>query len=276
MKKRFILTLFILFSILISGTGEAFVPQAPHLLHLVIKKIRKPGGIEARQTRKILNYEDTGDGFVEIEEKLSFLSPDKIRVDVISDTATNFSVESDSRFIRVKDGMTVSNDRSPVDLYTDILLYRDYESLLTRLNLAGIDTTRVSFQRYDDTICYVIGNPQEKRSLFVGLWIEKDTLLPVKYVIKKKGWLVEFFYKDWRKISRTWYPMKVNIFLDNQLFALIDVKNIVLKTGFSRSLFDIDHIRRLYPENDSTPFDENTRQVEELDKRIEDFKKLYE
>ncbi len=276
MKKRFILTFFIVFSILVSGPGEAFVPQTPHLLHLVIKKIREPGGIEARQTRKILNYEGTGDGFVEIEEQLSFLSPDKIRADVISDTATNFSVKSASRFIRVKDGVTVSHDRSPVDLYTDILLYRDYQSLLNQLNLAGIDTSRVSFQRYNNTICYVIGTPQEKRSRFVGLWIEKDTLFPVKYVINKNGWLVEFFYKDWRKISRTWYPMKINIFLDNKLFALIDVKNIVLKTGFSRSLFDIDHIRRLYPENDSTPPDENSRQVEELDKRLEDFKKLYE
>jgi hypothetical protein len=49
-----------------------------------------------------------------------------------------------------------------------------------------------------------------------------------------------------------------------------------LESGFSLSLFDIEEIRRLYPEPKSDPFDENTRQVEELDRRLEDFKKLYE
>jgi hypothetical protein len=105
----------------------------------------------------------------------------------------------------------------------------------------------------------------EKGRPFASLWIEKDTYLPKKYVIKKNGWLVEFFYDKWQKVSKTWYPMQVSIFLDNQLFAMVDVKSFDLESGFSPELFDIEKIERLFPKNDPNSVDENTRQVEELD-----------
>lgn len=259
-----------------TGKGEAFVPQAPHLLHLVIEKIRQPAGIEAGQTRKILNYADTGEDVITVEEKIYFLPPNQFRIETLSDHGTRFVVESGSGFVSVVDGVTVSHEKSPMDLYTDILLYRDHESLMNQLTLAGIDTERVSLQRYNDTICYVIGRPLEKGKPFAGLWIEKDSFLPIKYVAPKNGLLVECFYRNWQKISKTFYPMQISIFLDTQLFAMIDVNTIELKSGFALSLFDIEHIEQLYPKKNPDPFDENSRQVEELDKRIEDFKKLYE
>ncbi|MCK5696463.1 MAG: hypothetical protein KAH62_07735 [Desulfobacula sp.] len=280
MKKYFCLTFFILFFnlffILVSGTGEAFVPQTLHLLHLVIQKIKQPVGIQAYQTKKILNYKDTGKGFAELEEKLIYAYPNQLRADIISDTMTSFSVESDFRFVKVMEGVIVSHEKPLVDLYTDILLYRDHESLLNQLDMAGIDTTKVSFQRYNDIICYVIGRSVEKDKPFAGLWIEKESFLPIKYVLEKNGWLVEFFYNKWQRVSKTWYPMQVSIFLDNQLFAMVHVRSFDLKSGFPSSLFDIEHIKQLYPENDPDFFDKNLQEIDELDKRIEDFKKLYE
>lgn len=286
MKKSFYLAFFILFFnlvfILASGTAEAFVPRTPHLLHLVIQKIKQPVGIQAYQTKKILNYKDTGKGFTQLEEKLIYAYPNRLRSDIVSDTVTSFSVESDFRFVKVMEGVIVSHEKSLLDLYTDILLYRDPESLLNQLDLAGIDTTTVSLQRYNDTICYVIGSPftltgtREKGKPYAGLWIEKDSFFPVKYVVEKNGWLVEFFYNNWQRVSRTWYPMQVSIFLDNQLFAMVHVRSFDLKSGFSSSLFDIEYIDRLYPENGPDSFNENLQEIDELEKRIEDFKKLYE
>ncbi|MBU1343869.1 MAG: hypothetical protein KKE44_17220 [Proteobacteria bacterium] len=276
MKKRVLAAVSILFFTLLSGMGEAFVPTTPHLLHLVMEKIKQPVGIEAYQTKKIINYKDTEKGVVELEEKLSFLYPNRFRSQIISDTTTGFSVESEFRFIKVMGAVTVSQEKAPVDLYTDILLYRDSELLLDQLTLAGVDTTVVSFQRYNDTICYVIGRSLEKGKPFAGLWIEKDTFLPIKYVVEKNGWVIEFFYKNWQQISKTWYPMQGNIFLDKQLFAIIDVNTIDLTSNFSLSLFDIAYIEQLYPKSNPDTLDENTKQVNELDKRIDDFKKLYE
>ena len=265
-----------LFFILMPGMGEAFVPQAPHLLLLVVEKIKQPVGIEAFQTKKIFNYQDKQEGYVELKEKLIYVYPNRLRSAIISGTITGFSVESDFKFLKVTDGVIVSQDKPPIDMYTDILLYRDYKSLLNKLSLAGIDTTKVSLQRYNDIICYVIGRSPAKGKPFAGLWIEKDTFLPMKYVVEKNGLMVESLYLNWQRFSKTWYPMQVSIFLDNQLFAMVDMKSLDLKSGFSASLFDIEHIERLYPRNDPGSLDENSKQVDELDKRLENFKNLYE
>jgi len=274
MNKRFFPTFFMLLYILMPGMGEAFVPQAPHLLHLVVEKIKQPAGIEAFQVKNILGSPDRGNE-IEIKEKLIYVYPNRLRTQIISDTMTSFSVESDFRFVKVKDGVIISHNKPSIDMYTDILFYRNHESFLKQISLAGIDTDKVSLQRYDDIICYVIGRSLEKGKPFAGLWIEKDTFLPVKYVVEKNGIKVEFLYHNWQRFSRTWYPMQVSILLDNQVFAEIDVKSFVLKSGFSTSLFDINYIEQLYPKNNSDSLDENSRQFDELGKRLEDFKKLY-
>jgi len=276
MKHKFFLTFFIVFFVLASGTGEAFVPQTLHLLHLVIEKIKQPVGIEAFQTKKVINYEDSETGFFELDEKLIYLYPGRFRSQIVLNPTINFNVESELGFIKVTDGAVVSHNKSLVDLYTDILLYRDHDSLFNQLMLVGIDITKVSFQRYNDTICYVIGRPLEKGKPFAGLWIEKDTFFPFKYVVEKNGRMVEFFYGNWQRISKTWYPMRVSIFLDDRLFAMVDVKSFVLKTGFSPVLFDIEHIKQLYPDNDPDFFDENLQQVDKLYKSIENLNKSYE
>ena len=278
MKTRFFSTLFMLSFILLTGSGEAFVPQAPHLIYLVVDKIKQPVGIEIVQTKKILNFKDTPNGYLELEERLIYAYPNQLRSEIISEPLTSFSVESDFRFIKVKNRVIVSHEKPLVDLYTDILFYRDHESLLKQISLAGIDTEKVSFQRYEDTICYVIGS-LEKAIPHSSLWIEKESFLPVKYVVEKNGLKVEFLYLNWQRYSKTWYPMQVSIFLDHQLFATVDVQRFDLKSGLSPSLFAIDHIEQSYPKNNPDPadsLDENSKQVDELGKRLEDFKKLYE
>jgi hypothetical protein len=264
MEKRLFLSIFTVFLFLSGGMAQAFVPQPSHLLYLVINKIKQPVGIEVWQIRKILNYQgsepdyfepvdsepvDPAPAYFEFEEKLIFSYPDKLRVQRISQTLESFSIESNFNFIKIVDGVITSHDKSLPDLYSDILLYRDHETLLNQLAHSGIDTAKVSMQRYNDTICYVLGAFSGKNDDFPGLWIEKDTFLPVKYVVEKNGKRVEFFYKNWQKVSKTLYPMQIHIFLDNRLFAMINVKNFHLRSGFLPVLFDLDDTQKIYPEN---------------------------
>lgn len=214
---------------------------------------------------------------VEVDEKLVYLFPGKFRSDIFSDTVSRFYVESDSQFVKVADGRVVSLKKSPVDFYTDPLLYRDHESLLKQLVLAGVDTKGVTFKRLDNKICYFIG-PSLNQNESTGLWIEKTTLFPVRYVIEKDGWKVAFHYENWQRVSRTWYPMQITIFVDNQVFAKIDVKQFELESGFPAVLFDVNHIQGQYPAGTRTQ--EKGAKVpgrfDELDTQIENFRKLYE
>ncbi|MFH2092355.1 MAG: hypothetical protein ABIJ31_08325 [Pseudomonadota bacterium] len=277
MKIRFLFSFFVLFCILQPCTGRAFVPQTPHLLHLVVQKIKQPVGLYVFQTKTIVDCDAIQEEGVSLQEALLYQYPNQLRSEVKSNPAATLSVESGFKFIKVINGETVSKEKSFIDLYTDILLYRDHESLIGQLALEGIDVTKVTFQRYDNTICYVIGQPRGKGQPFAGLWIEKETFLPVRYVVEKKDWMVECLYSNWQLVSRTWYPMQITIFLDSQLFATINVNHIDLKSDFSPGIFDISRIERLYPEKLEPGFlDENSKEKDELNKRIEEFKKLYE
>ena len=267
MKKKLLLPFFLLFSFLFSGTSTAFVPQAPHLLYLVMQKIKQPVGIEAFQSKKFFNYENSEDIYVELEEKLIYLYPNQMRSQILSEVTTNFYVESDFEYVKISDGAVSSYDKPLVEQYTDILIYRDHETLFTQLALSGIDTSKVSFQRYDDKICYVIGNSQENGKNFPGLWIEKETFLPVKYVVEKNSQKVEILYDNWQKVSRTMYPMQIYIFLNDKFFAMIDVKTFDLRSNFSPALFNIDHIESLYPKK---------KPVNELNNHVKEQQKLYE
>lgn len=269
MKKQAYLIFFIWVLILMPGSGEAYIPQAPHLLHLVVQKIKQPVGIEAHQIKTVLTHEGSEQRFNDIEEKLIYVFPNKLRSQNISDAQTGFTVESNFKFIKVINGQVVSREKSAVDLYTDILLYRNHESLLKQLVSAGIDTQKVSFQRYEGIICYLIGTPES------GLWIDKETFFPVRYVVKKNNWTVEFVYNNWQLLSKTWYPMSASIYLDGQLLVTIAVKNFVLTSQASSKMFDIEQIKLMYPVNEEAV---SVRKIQDeaLDKGLENFKKLYE
>jgi len=269
MNKRAYLFLFIWVWILIPGSGEAYVPQAPHLLHLVVQKIKQPAGIEAHQIKTVMGQEGSEEKSSEIEEKLIYVFPNQLRSRIMSEAQTGFTVESNFKFIKVINGQVVSREKSVVDLYTDILLYRDHESLLKQLDSAGVETQKVSFQRYEGTICYLIG------TLESGLWIDKETFFPVRYVVKKNNWTVEFAYTDWQRQSKTWYPMSGGIYIDKRLLVTIAVKSFDLKSQVSSEMFNLEKIKQMYPENDQD-VSEKRMQNEALDKGLENFKKLYE
>ena len=253
MKRNLLLSVLISFLILQPITGRAFVPQTPHLIHLVVQKIKEPVGLEVHQTKTI--HQPDSSGRVEtdpeemgtVRERLIYRYPDQLRKEIISGPFSGLSVTSGSDFITVINDETVSRERAEADLYTDILLYRNIDGLQARLALNGVDVDTVTIQRYQDMICYVIGSPKEKNEPFAGLWIDKETFLPVRYVIKKNDRVVESLYSDWQKVSRTWYPMQVSIFSDNQPVSIMDVNKIELKLQFSPSLFDVRRIERRYP-----------------------------
>ncbi|MCK5836346.1 MAG: hypothetical protein KAH09_03685 [Desulfobacula sp.] len=250
------------------------------------QKIKEPVGLEVHQVRKIIDSSAIGEQGVqtetrtiELDEKLIYDFPARLRSEILSDKLSRFYVESGSQFIKISDGAAVSLEKFPVDFYTDILLYRNHESLLRQLILAGVNTEKVTFQRLDNRICYFIGQPPAGSSKkFPGLWIEKDSFFPVLYVIKKNTWTIAFHYMNWQRVSRTWYPMEIRIFVDDQLFADIEVQGFELKSTFSSNLFDVDYIQEQYPVKDR--YQEEVQKIpgkmDELDKQIEDFRKLYE
>ncbi len=284
MNKTIIIAFLAVICLLVSSpSAEAFVPQTPHLLHLMVQKIKIPGGLVVHQTRTInQGATETVEGI--LGETLTFAFPGKLRSDIFSEAGGRFYAISDTGFVKVSDGVVASRERSVGEFYIDPLLYRDYEALTRQLTLVGVNTDKVTFQRLDGQVCYFIGQPpfhqnrDQGQVEAPGLWIEKDSFFPVRYQVRQKNWMVDIRYKRWELVSRTWYPMETSIFVDGDLFVEIQVSRVELKSGFSPALFDVDRVLRQYPSKHAGQdgVDTHNTRKETLDKQIEDFGKLYD
>jgi len=215
---------------------------------------------------------------IEITEKLWFSYPGKFRSEAVSGSHDMICVESKGQFIKIIDEFIESKEKSLTDLYTDILLFRQAESLQKRLTASGVDTSLSSLKRYDGKIYFVVGIPFSEDRPSSSLWVEKDTSFPERYTIKKNGLFLDIFYKDWQKVSRTWYPMQIIIYLDGILFSKIDTEKFELKADFEKNLFNIKRLMNIFPEsgNYKNESESSTDESDELEKSITEFKKLYE
>ena len=295
MLKKILIPFLTIFFFLTAGgsRGEAFVPQTPHLLYLMVRHIKEPAGLSVHQVRRVPKPGSDSAGqnpegverklgpefAASLEETLSYLFPGKLRGEVIGATAAQFYVVNDDAAVRVDGGRVVATQLSAFDHYTDVLLYRDYEQLPLKLAAAGVNIDKVTFQRLDGSICYFIGQPPIGGKQSPGLWIDKESFFPVRYLLEKGAWRVDVRYENWQKVSRTWYPMSIRILVNDRLFSEISVSRIELAAGFAADLFDVGRILKKFPKTDDVKDpskDGHKARIKALDKELEEFNKLYD
>ncbi|MEH0019297.1 MAG: hypothetical protein V6Z89_06570 [Desulfobacter sp.] len=276
MRKNSLIS-FLVFIVILTASprGEAFVPQTPHLLHLVVQKIKTPAGLVVYQTRQIAGPTDEN---VALTETLTYSLPGNLRSDTVSVSGRQFYVQSETGFAGVSGDRIAALEKPPAEHFTDPLLYRDHERMALALVSAGVDIENVTFQRLDGQICYLVGQPSSDLAEMPGLWIDKESFFPVRYLIRKDGRIVDVRYGNWQRVSRTWYPMETTISVDGEPFANILVNRFELASGFSPALFDVDKILARYPREERLQESRggHGNRIDALDRDIEDFSKLYD
>ncbi len=260
---------------------SAFVPQGPHVIKLAADSMVEPAGIELRQTAKIYTvWADPAASF-EITEKLRYWYPGKFCSKSVYQGHRMMTVVSGEKFVKVIDGRIAARTRSAADHYFDILLYRDRVRLQAALEAAGVDIEKSSLQRYEDRICFTVGALPRKERPASSFWVDKETLLPVRYTVAGNGVLVDTRYRSWRKMSRTWYPMKIEVFLDETLLLAVNADGFELESDFESSVFNVDSVLDRYEKPGETVLgkenaDTGTGPGKESDTGVKIFKQLYE
>ncbi len=311
-RRQILLIIAVLILFLPCSKGYAFIPEGYDIISLAVEKIVEPMGLVIVQKRKIYHEQEVPEdiksiedtegvseqeiiespkdpvkqkvqekielSFIEMTEKLWFSYPGKFRSESIAGSHDMICAESKGRFVKIIDEFIESKEKSLIDLYTDILLFRKPESLTKRLKASDVNINLSSLKRHDDKIYFVVGIPPMQDKPSSSLWVEKDTSLPSRYTIYKKGLFVDIFYQDWQKVSRTWYPMKTIIFLDGILFSEANVKSFELEADFDKNLFNIKRLMSIFPESGNYENNSGSQNNEsnELEKSITEFKKLYE
>ncbi len=259
---------------------NAYVIPGPHLLELMIKKLGTEKSLLISQ--ELLLYDVSAEkNIVKLKETLKYNFPEKFRSDIQSEQTKRIYVFSLGAALTVIDNKIVSNTETRFDCYKDVFLYRSGILLQNRLSLQGVDTSVSSLGRFQNKIIYVIGakNPDQSVS---RIWLDKNTFQPVRWIIigkgnKSSGDVLEIRYGNWRRTNKTWYPKHIEFYHNDVLVREIYVDKIKINPSFSDEIFDIEHLKSVYPDVSQVEQDKDDSQgLRDIQKTIKEFKKLYE
>jgi hypothetical protein len=260
------LVIFLGFAIMtcLHAPTNAYVLPGPYILKLMTQNLGKAKSLLISQTLVI--YDDTlQKSGIEVSETLRYVFPEMFRSDTLSEHIHRIHVLSKGKAVTVIDGKVADESDNRYDRYKNILLFKPGKMLQDQLSLLGVDVTVSSLGRFQGKPAYVLG-----------------AQYPVRWIMTNKPEQsrensLEVRYGQWQKAQNAWYPMRIEFFMAGILVREIHVQKIKVNPSFSKKLFDIKHLKSLYPQGPpAIQEQENKRGLDEVQKTIEDFKKLYE
>ena len=260
--------------------ANAYVLPGPYILKLMTQNLGKAKSLLVSQTLVI--HDDTlQKSGVELSETLRYVFPEMFRSDTLSEQVHRIHVLSKGKAVTVIDGKVADESDNRYDWYKNILLFKPRKMLQDKLSLLGVDVKVSSLGRFQGKPAYVLGAlyPDETTP---QVWLDKDTFRPFRWIMtskdgKSRDNSLEVRYLEWQKVKNTWYPMRIEFFMADILVREIHVQNIKVNPSFLKKLFDIKHLKSLYPQGPPAEQEqENKKDLNEVQKTIEDFKKLYE
>ncbi|RZB38304.1 MAG: hypothetical protein SRB2_00052 [Desulfobacteraceae bacterium Eth-SRB2] len=258
---------------------NAYVLPGPYILKLMTQNLGKAKSLLVSQTLAIHDESPQKIG-VELSETLRYVFPETFRSDTLSENGNRIHVLSKGKAVTVIDGKIADESDNRYDRYKDILLFKPREMLKDKLSLLGVDVTVSSLGRFQGKPAYVLG-AQYPDETTPQIWLDKDTFRPFRWIMTSKPEQsrenrLEVRYLEWQKFQKTWYPMRIEFFMAGVRVREIHVQNINVNSSFSKELFDIKHLKSLYPQAAPAEQEQGKKDdLNEVQKTIEDFKKLY-
>jgi hypothetical protein len=317
LKKTLIVFVAIAFLFVSVSSLNAYVLQGRHVLDLMIEKlgpakslfvserlvyyrmaaaVPEQDAAAGNHTFALENTaEDNSLAIQQVETKPEALEPDTLefegtlryvfsrafRSDARSPSSERIHIAVSGRTLTIIDDKIVSDAANRFDLYKDILLYRSREVLAERLLQLGVDPAVSTLGRFEDKIAFIIGAKYPDETVN-QLWVDKDTLLPLRLIIRglhgaDHSDKVEMRYLVWWKIGESQYPSKIEFYQDDNLVRVSQAQNFEENAMFSEELFDINHLESVYPRALLQPIPpEAAEEPSEVQKTIDDFKRIFE
>jgi len=303
-------------SFFINGPVTGYVLQGPHILDLMIEQLGEARGLFVSQDLifyRFVSRVDSESGetvaanraleptetdlpadqkigldrnamveeTLELEETLRFIFSSAFRSDAKSFDSERIHVVSGDRSLTIVDGNIVPAALNRFDLYKDILLYRTRGGLAERLLELGVDVSVSSLGRFEGEIRFVLGAVYPDESVS-QIWIDRETFLPTRWIIRGNAGgaesdVLEVRYLTWWKSGQSRYPSRIEFYQDGNLVRVNQVKNFREADIFSDDLFDIEHLRSIYPLAPEQPLiPGEPDEPSEVQKTIDEFRRVFE
>ena len=316
-KKLPAICFLIVVSFLILGPVQAYVLQGLHLLDLMVKQLGEARSLFVSQelifyrsvSQVEIDSDESGEDYqtldntafelraeekievdenvfveetLELEETLRFdFSSNAFRSDAKSLDSERIHVVSRDRSLTIVDGNIVPAVDNRFDLYKDIFLYRTRDGLAEKLLELGVDVSVSSLGRFEGEIAFVLGAVYPDESVS-QIWIDRETFLPTRWIIRGNGGssesdVLEVRYLTWWKSGPSRYPSRIEFYQDGKLVRVNQIKSFREGDIFSEDLFDIEHLRSVYPLAPEQPLvPGEPEEPSEVQKTIDEFKRVFE
>ena len=298
---------------------QAYVLQGPHILDLMIENLGKAKSLFVAQ--KIIFYRtgiahdpkllspdsesiqssdivdtpldsrltqddmatdvDTAQETLELEGSLRYIFSQAFRSDARSNDSERVFIFANGKTLTLIDGNSVPGATNRFDLYKDLLFYHTRDELVERLLQLGVDVSISSIGRFEEKIALVIGAQYPDESVS-QIWIDRDTLLPLRWIIKGvdpagKSDSLEIRYLIWWKTGKTRYPSRIEFYQDENLVRVNQAINLEENATFSEELFDIDFLKTVFNQVPVQPIvPGEPEEPSEVEKTIEEFRRIFE
>ncbi len=298
---------------------QAYVLQGPHILDLMIENLGKAKSLFVAQ--KIIFYRtgiahdpkllspdsesiqssdivdtpvdsrltqddmatdvDTAQETLELEGSLRYIFSQAFRSDARSNDSERVFIFANGKTLTLIDGNSVPGATNRFDLYKDLLFYHTRDELVERLLQLGVDVSISSLGRFEEKIALVIGAQYPDESVS-QIWIDRDTLLPLRWIIKGvdpagKSDSLEIRYLIWWKTGKTRYPSRIEFYQDENLVRVNQAINLEENATFSEELFDIDFLKTVFNQVPVQPIvPGEPEEPSEVEKTIEEFRRIFE
>ncbi len=261
---------------------RGYVLPGPFLVDKLSRSMGTARTLLVNQRQVLFGLSEDGQG-QEIPETLRYRFPLSLRSDVTTAVAQRVFIQQGSRRVTILDGRVVDDADNQLDLYRELLLGRSRTLFRNRLLAAGVDISVSSLGHDGPVVVFVLGASFPDTTL-PQLWIDKERFLPLRWILYPPAAAssgvqqIEFRFQKWQQLAEgLWYPMRVECYQNQILVRQITVIDTRVNEHFEEALFSMEHFQPPAPRPLEKPAARNpSPEIEEVQKTIEDFKKIYQ
>lgn len=259
----------------------SYVLKGPHILYKMKEKLGTSETLLVSGKLRLYNTGENSVGYVECSETLRYGYPESFRSDVFSDMSHQISIASFDKEITILNDKITSQKGLQFNGYKDIFLFKSVELLKHKLRRQGIGTDISSMGRFDGNLVYIVG-AQYPDEATPQLMVDKNSFLPVRLLLPfgltdTGNNFLDIRFHEWRKNGKIWYPGVIDFYTNGQLTREFVTDEEIVNPSFDENTFDIDYYMSLYSSGFSSPdADSSSDKIDEVQKTIDDFNKIYE
>lgn len=265
------------------GTAGAYVLEGPHVLELMVKKLKGASTLHIQQ-QVVIEDPMVSPLPVTLAENLYYNYPDRFRSETLHNNTQRILVTTPGQVLTVVDNAIASSEEGRFDRYKDPLLYLSRKLLHQILATHGVDVGLTSLGRWDDQLVYIIGAQYPDESVS-QVWVDKERFLPLRWINffpaeseSEPPERLEFIYRNWQKQGGVWYPHQIETHHNQQRVRLAQVMNVSSNVPLQAELFNISHLMTLYQPVEEPMQDDQAgqTQMDEVERTIDSFKKKFD